>query len=153
MILGGFISPFQAREKWMSRIIAIFFGSAESPWSFPNRTYRFFTVQFTEVSWVIGVPPNHHLFVDGISLNKPTSYWGTPMTMETTIYQDYMNYIPDSWWFRRWNPPDMVNLWSQIHKTMDDLPERGGAEITQVQVKPQRNEYVRSIWCKKKTQS
>ena len=68
------------------------------------------------------------------------------MTMETTIYQDYMNYIPDSWWFRRWNPPDMVNLWSQIHKTMDDLPERGGAEITQVQVKPQRNEYVRSMW-------
>ena len=33
----------------------------------------------------MGVPPNHP-FLFGI-LHKPSSYWGTPMTMEAPIYQ------------------------------------------------------------------
>ena len=33
----------------------------------------------------IGVPPSSHPFLDGIFPYKPTSYWGTPMTMEIPI--------------------------------------------------------------------
>ena len=37
------------------------------------------------VSWNGGTPT--HPFLDGIFHHKPTSYWGTPMVMETTIFQ------------------------------------------------------------------
>ena len=47
------------------------------------------------LKWV--VPPNHPFWWD--SLNKPSSYWGTPMTMETT------NWISDIYLFS-------VSLWS-----------------------------------------
>ena len=33
----------------------------------------------------IGVPPSSHPFLDGIFPYKPTSYWGTPMAMDTPI--------------------------------------------------------------------
>ena len=33
-----------------------------------------------------GGTPVHHPFLDGISPYKPSSYWDTPMTMETPIY-------------------------------------------------------------------
>ena len=41
------------------------------------------------VSWVIGVPP-FIIHFTGISLYKPSSYGGTPMTMETSIYWNEM---------------------------------------------------------------
>ena len=40
---------------------------------------------YLEVSWVIGVPPVLIHFKSGFSLTNPSSYWGTPMTMETPI--------------------------------------------------------------------
>ena len=38
------------------------------------------------ISWVIGVPPSHHPFLDGIFPHKP-SIWGYPMTMETPTWE------------------------------------------------------------------
>ena len=45
--------------------------------------------------------PSHHPFLEGISICKPTSYWGTPMTMEPPIWNvGTYHRLPRqySWW-------------------------------------------------------
>ena len=50
--------------------------------------------RLTKVSEVIGVPPNHP-FIDGVSLIYHP-FMGTPMAMETPIYQERLDFLDTS---------------------------------------------------------
>ena len=68
-----------------------------------NRTDICHEISHLGISFLMGVALNHHPFLDGIFYYKPSSYWGTPMAMETSICQHLLGQNGTPCPARRWD--------------------------------------------------
>ena len=84
-------------------------------------TWRFFLMAG-------GTPsPSHHPFLFGIFRYKPSSYWGTPMTIETSRQEICAGVLPLAWWSlsiigsevqrraNRWDVASGTEMWKTKH--------------------------------------